>query len=148
MLQRNDAAKEAWAAIYEALSEGKPGLLGAITARAEAQVLRLSLIYAAIDGSESIKPPHLMAALAVWEHAEASAASIFGAATGDPLADRIVQAVQIVELTRTKISDLFKHHVSATRISKALDLLVALKKANFRIEETGGRNVEIWFATS
>ena len=146
VLQRNDAAKEAWATIYEALSEGKPGLLGAITARAEAQVLRLSLIYSAIDGSESIKPPHLKAALAVWEHAEASAASIFGAATGDPLADRILQAVQIMEFTRTEISDLFKRHVSASRISQALNLLVALKKANFRIAETGGRSVEIWSA--
>jgi len=27
-----------------------------------------------------------------------------------------------------------------------LDLLVALKKANFRIAETGGRSVEIWSA--
>jgi hypothetical protein len=39
-----DAAKTMWAAVYGALSAGQPGLLGAVTARAEAQAIRLALI--------------------------------------------------------------------------------------------------------
>src|SRR5262249_33228771 len=51
-LKRDDAARELWAKIYPELSEGKTGLLGAITARAEAQVLRLSGLYAVLDCSK------------------------------------------------------------------------------------------------
>ncbi len=39
-------ARALWHARYPSLSEGKPGLLGAMTARAESQVLRLSCVYA------------------------------------------------------------------------------------------------------
>lgn len=45
-ITRSEGARELWRICYPALSEGKPGLLGAITARAEAQVLRLSCNYA------------------------------------------------------------------------------------------------------
>jgi hypothetical protein len=55
------AGAEGWRDIYEALSEAKPGLAGAISARAEAQVVRLAMIYALWDGSGSIEPSHLMA---------------------------------------------------------------------------------------
>src|SRR5262249_49031696 len=41
-----NAAAAAWAAAYSDLSADRPGLLGAVTARAEAQVIRLALIYA------------------------------------------------------------------------------------------------------
>src|SRR5205823_1682544 len=36
-VKRSDAARKLWTRVYPQLSEGKPGLLGAITARAEAQ---------------------------------------------------------------------------------------------------------------
>jgi hypothetical protein len=75
------------------LSHARPGLYGAATSRAEAQVLRLSAIYAALDCSPIIAPPHLQAALAVWEYCSASAALLFGASTGEPTADRIRQAL-------------------------------------------------------
>lgn len=44
-----------WQAIYHDLSEGKPGLLGAVLSRAEAQVLRLSVFYALLDKSDMVK---------------------------------------------------------------------------------------------
>src|SRR5262249_31625989 len=55
LVTRSDGARELWYAVYPELSEGKPGLLGAITARAEAQVLRLSCIYALLDCSAKIE---------------------------------------------------------------------------------------------
>jgi hypothetical protein len=54
-----------WATVYEDLSEGKAGLLGSMTSRAEAQVLRLSMVFALLDCSTTIRAEHLRAALAV-----------------------------------------------------------------------------------
>jgi len=88
------SARDQWAEVYGPLSEGKPGLFGAVTGRAEAQTLRLATLYAAMDESASIEREHLEAALALWDYAEESARYIFGVATGDPVADAILQAVR------------------------------------------------------
>src|SRR5206468_4028956 len=53
-------ARDAWERVYALLSEGKPGLFGCVTARAEAQVLRLALVYALMDEAETIDKPHLL----------------------------------------------------------------------------------------
>ena len=145
-LERDSETGEYWAAIYPELSEGKPGLFGAVTARAEAQVLRLSLLYAAIDGADAIRLAHLKAALAIWDFAEASAQYIFGDATGDPIADRILDALRYRELDRTAISHLFQRHVKAARIDQALSLLQSAGKAQMERRETNGRFSEVWSA--
>src|SRR5262249_4310160 len=82
-MTRTDAAKALWREAYEALAEAKPGLLGPITARAEAQVLRLSCLYALLDMSAVVAVPHLLAALALWDYCEASARYLFGDELGD-----------------------------------------------------------------
>ena len=145
-MQRDPQARESWAAIYPDLSEGKPGLFGAVTARAEAQVLRLSVLYAAMDGADAIRLPHLKAALAVWEYAEASARYIFGDATGDPVGDRIIDALRNGELALTSITHLFQRHVKASRIQQALNLLQTAGKVQCERRETNGRSVEVWTA--
>ena len=99
-LQWSEPARKMWHAVYPELSEGKLGLLGAATSRAEAQVVRLALIYALLDGSAEIQKPHLEGALAVWEYAEHSARYIFGDALGDPLADEILAAIPASEKLR------------------------------------------------
>ena len=151
LLQRDDAARRLWAEVYPELSEGRPGLLGAVTARAEAQVLRLSLLYAVIDGASAIAPEHLKAALAVWEYAEASARHIFGEATGDSVADRTLRALRDAcdGLTRTGISGLFGRNVPAPRIDAGLQTLEAagLARCEVRQGDKGGRPIEKWYAT-
>ena len=94
LLKRDDAARELWATVYPELSDGQPGLLGAVTSRAEAQVLRLSMLYALLDCSDEIRVPHLVAALALWDYCEKSARWIFGDALGDPVADAILSALR------------------------------------------------------
>ena len=91
-------ARKVWEHAYEILCRGKPGLLGAILGRAEAQTVRLALLYALLDGIDQIGVAHLNAALSVWSYCEASAGYIFGgvvlaalAASGK--AKRIVGAV-------------------------------------------------------
>jgi len=91
-LKRDEKARALWHEIYPELSEGKPGLLGAATARAEAQVMRLAMIFALLDLSDVIRVEHLTAALAIWEYCEASARYVFGESLGDPVADEIQRA--------------------------------------------------------
>ncbi len=147
--QFHDAARAKWVHVYPALSAGRPGLLGAILARAEAQTLRLACIYAALDCSLVIEVAHLDAALALWDFAEASAEFIFGDALGDPDADGILSALRATPsgLSRTDIRDLFHHNLSAARIERAL---LSLLRANLarpdKRPSVGGRPAEFWIA--
>lgn len=143
------AASDEWLRVYGSISADRPGLLGAVTARAEAQVVRLAMLYAAIDGAARISLDHLRAALAVWRYAEASAAHIFGDLVGDPVADEIMQALLQAGqagMTRTTIRDLFGRNRSADRIGAALALLLKAGKAAGKMRETGGRPAEVWVA--
>jgi hypothetical protein len=146
-IQMDDDAKEFWSEIYAGLTEGRPGLLGAVTNRADPQVIRLALNYALLDQSEVISKKHLEAGLAVWDYCYASAQYIWGDAIGDPVADTILAALRQNKngLTRTDISVLFgKHKYQA--ISLALAALAEQGRARFLREQTGGRSAERWFA--
>lgn len=146
LVLRDAKAKAAWHSTYEELSSGRPGLFGAITARAEAQVLRLSVLYAALDRAEAIGLPHLKAALAVWEYCESSARYIFGDSTGDRIADRILESLRLGSMTRTEISYLFQKNEKAARISQALDLLSRSGLARPHTQPTDTKPIEIWDA--
>ena len=144
----SDGAREMWKAVYGGLSEGKLGLSGAVTSRAEAQVVRLATLYAVINLSKVIERQHLEAALALWEYADESARYIFGNAVGDPVADAISAALKDAGsegLTRSDIRDLFKRNKSADGINRALLLLESTGQARKVTEPSGGRPVERWF---
>ena len=133
------------------LSDGQPGLFGAVTSRAEAQVLRLSMLYALLECSDLIRLPHLVAALTLWDYCEQSARWIFGDALGDPVADAILSELRQAGeagLTRSQISALFGRHRTATDIEIALQLLRKKGLARSETAETGGRAAEIWFIDS
>jgi hypothetical protein len=148
-IRRDPDANKMWEAVYPALTEERPGLFGAITARAEAHALRLSLNYALLDGADAIRPPHLEAALAVWQYAEDSARFIFGDATGDPVADRILAALRANgPLAQHEIVDLFGRHVGAAKLTRALEALVSAGKIRSARLETGGRPRTVWEAVS
>ncbi len=147
-IKRDDDARTIWRAVYPTLSEGKPGLLGAMISRAEAHVLRLSAIYALLDCSAVVRTPHLKAALALWEYAEASARFIFGDALGDPLADEILRLLRANSegLTRTDISNHFGRHKDAKHLTGALSALLERGLVSCEKRETEGRPAEVWMA--
>ena len=147
-VSRNNEATILWQTVYPELSEGRPGLLGAVISRAEAQTMRLAMLYALLDGSSSITATHLNAALAVWEYCEASARSIFGTALGDRVADRILNALRSNPdgLMRTDISDLLGRNKDQATIDRALSLLASVGVATCGREQSGGRPSERWFA--
>jgi hypothetical protein len=145
---KDSAAQKIWNDVYPALSAGKPGLLGAVISRAEAQVMRIACIYAILDKSKLIREEHLLAALALWDYSEASARYIFGDATGDWIADRILQALRrsTSGLTRTEISNLFSRNTSGEKFDLALSFLESLNRISMVKEDSGGRPVERWVA--
>jgi hypothetical protein len=147
-LSRDEQARTLWHQCYPVLSQVRPHLYGAATSRAEAQVLRLSAIYAVLDCSPSIRLPHLQAALAVWDYCSASASLFFGTSTGDHTADRILEAINASPngLSRTQMSALFHGHLSSNRIDAALEQLISLGAIVQSNQPTGGRPATLWSA--
>ena len=134
--------------VYRKLTEERHGMFGACTARAAAITLRVSLIYALLDGANEIRKEHLMAALEVWRYCEDSAKYIFGDALGDPTADEILRALRAAPagMTRTEVAALFDRHKSVAEISRALLVLHNRSLVRFEQQKTRGRSVERWYA--
>src|SRR5262245_35796590 len=137
-----------WHSVYAELSEGKPGLWGAMTARAEAQVRRLACLYALLDRSPQVGDLHLRAALALWAYAEESVRLVFGDALGDGVADEILRLLRSSPRgqTREEIRNYFSGHKRSPDISRALALLESCRLAHCVMEATNGRSAERWFA--
>ena len=142
-------ARELWWQLYPQLTEPAHGIVGQLTARAEAHTIRLALIYALLDGHKQIRPEHLHAALALWDYAARSAAWALGQATGDPLAEQIHAALARSPdgLTRTQIRDVCQRNLPVERIDHALAALAAAGRAQRQQTPTAGRPAELWTAT-
>jgi hypothetical protein len=149
-LKLDDDARLAWHEVYSQLSAGRPGLAGAATSRAETVVRRLACLYALLDRQKTVHRAHLVAALALWEYAHASAACIFGGTVGDNTADPILNALRVAPngLTRTQIRDLLGRHKKTKEVERALTLLQGCGLVECKKSATAGRPVERWVCVS
>jgi hypothetical protein len=138
---RTDAARDLWHEVYPVLTADRPGLAGAMTARAEAQVTRLALLYALLDCQHQIDAAHLEAALAVWGYCEHSIELIFGARLGDPTADAIVTALSAAggAMSRTEISHALGRNISSAEIERALTVLMRAERVVMQSLPSPGR---------
>lgn len=134
-----------WEEVYPKLSEGKPGLLGMVTARSEAQTLRLAMLYALLGKSAEIRLEDLRAALELWRYSADSAAYIFGQALGDSTADAIVEVLRKSPegVTRTELNAHFDRNKSKARLDAAIALAQSSGLIRIDRRETGGRPVEV-----
>jgi hypothetical protein len=112
-IQRDADARNLWAAEYPNLAKERIGLRGALCSRAEAHVLRLSLLYALLDGVPEIRVPHLRAALAFWAYCENCIEHLFGGSTGDPEADKILRALENGPATLSELHHVFNNNKTA-----------------------------------
>jgi len=119
-LERDPAARQLWAEIYEELSEEPPGQLGEILSRGEAQVMRLALLFALLDRCSTIGCAHLEAALSLWHYCCRSAAFIFADIAANPKSVRIHEALQGGPLTLSQVHALFGGHARKAEINLAL----------------------------
>jgi hypothetical protein len=149
-IHRDTEATSLWRHVYRQLSEGRPGLVGAILGRAEAQTMRLACLYALLDCSFVIRKPHLLAALAVWDYVEESVRYIFGDRLGDSVADQALVAIREAGergLTTTELHGAFGRNVKGGRLTAALQSLVGLGLVR-QVSESGqgGRPATRWTA--
>jgi hypothetical protein len=145
-----DNARDTWAEMYAVLTQDRPGMFGEVTARAEAQTLRLAIIYALADGSGELRAEHLASACAVWGYCEDSALYLFGDRLGDADADNLAEALRQSEdgMTRTEISAFFKRNKLSVELDRILGLLLEHGKARREdVEQEGSKKpVERWYA--
>jgi len=139
-----------WEKIYPVLSKDQPGLLGAITARAEAQTIRLALVYALLDSSLQITQGHLEAAQAVWTFCDDSARYVFGDLVGEAFTDEVLRVLRSAGssgISRIDLYQIFIGHRSKDKINAALIRLLAAGKVR-REQRPGSRGLagEMWFA--
>jgi hypothetical protein len=152
LMQRSPEAEELRADLYRQIDEGPDGgLYGAITARADAQVLRLSVTYALTNGSPVIELPHLEAAWALWRYATASCRLIFGDSTGNLRADKLLSAIRSrgsAGLDREGQHKVLTNNVTAEELNVLRKLLVRQGHIRLESRETGGRSAEVAVATT
>ncbi len=144
-------ARERWHHAYHQLAaQPNDGIVSQITARAEAHIIRLALIYALTDGHRQIRADHLAAALALHDYAARSASWALTGATGQPLAEQIHAALRAhpAGLTRSQLSQTLNHNQPADEIDTALHVLHAANRATTTQIPTGGRPAQLWTATS
>lgn len=144
LVERDPIAAERWKDIYLELSDERNGVLGSLTARSEAHVLRLSMLYALLNQSAVVRLEHLNAAFALWNYCEDSLEYLFGDGKRDNTAQRLLDALVERDMTRTEIRDLFNKNLSRKRIDTALDSLEAAGLVERESIETGGRPAELW----
>jgi hypothetical protein len=151
ILKRTPGAAELWCDLYGQMDQDEPGgLLGAIVARDSAQVLRLSVTYALLDGKNRIDVDHVRAAWAAWSYCRASAAYVFGESLGDLIADTLLRALRSAGragMNGTAQRDLFSRHATRTQLDNARELLISRGLAMSETVETGGRPQVILRAT-
>ena len=139
-------ADELWISVYPRLSEGRPGIVGSLTARAEAYVMRLACLYALLGQAHKVNIDHLKAALALWDYSERSVGYVFGEKFGDPIADTLYSALISAPdgLSRTAMFDLFGRHVKAAQIEFALHKIKSRYGLEQSKRQTGGRSEEFY----
>jgi hypothetical protein len=147
-INRDEEADALWCDVYRKLSDGHAGLLGSVTSRATAQVLRIACLYSLLDCSNVIRIEHLNAALALWQYCEDSARYIFGAQTGNKIADEIFTELKQREdgMSKNDIREHFQQNRSAAEINIALELLLDLGRIDSYKEKTTKRPKEIFIA--
>ncbi len=146
-MRRDDEAREPWHEFYYAQARERPGVVGSLLARSEAQLLRLSCLYALLDRSCLVERKHLESAIALWDYCERSTAFLFGHSTGDGLADEILTTLRKARkegVTRTDLYTLYSCHKSKKDIERALSILQRGDLAHAISEKTTGRPREVW----
>lgn len=148
-MTRSTEARALWRQVYSDLTAERPGLYGAATGRAEAHVLRLSMIFALSDGQNVIGVDHLNAALAVWDYCDESARIIFGEAQpdgGDALEQQLLAQIrQTPGVNRRGLHQALGGRVSGTVLATALAKLRDRGQARYEKLSTKGRPSECWF---
>jgi hypothetical protein len=110
-----------WVEIYEPLTTSKVGRWGDVTRRGAAQVVRISIIFALLEGKKEVNLAHLKAAEAVWKYCNESARWAFEDHQFSFPAMKILTALDYEPMTRTEITTkVFNKNLLKKEIDSAL----------------------------
>lgn len=146
-------ARDWWEDHYRGLTSGRPGRLGAATQRGAAQVRRIALLFASLDGAHVLDAAHLDAAYAVWLYASESAAYVLGDSALSSKAQALDAALRNAGaegMDRVAIRRQVFGTNSASK--KEIDIVLSeIRDAGLGlavVEKTHGRPREVWVHTS
>jgi 5S rRNA maturation endonuclease (ribonuclease M5) len=123
-ISRDAETEELWAEEYKRLSTRGDSIIDALLSRAEAHVMRLSLLYALLDGAKEIRKEHLKAALAVWDYSEASVKYVFGNAVDSDAQKVLRKLEQSGALTSGEIrAQVFSFNKSTKEVAEIMEAL-------------------------
>lgn len=137
-----------WYVRYAEVSEGLPERVAMATARAVPNLLRASLIYAILDGTDHlVEVDHVIAAMALVENSAACARQLLDVGKAG-LDGKILAALrEHGPMSRNDIRDHFSRHVTAADLSEALDALVESGEVTrTKDPNTGGRPADTYAA--
>jgi hypothetical protein len=144
------AARLRWADAYADLSTPQvAGALSALLARGAPQVRRLSLLYAALDGTTKVAEAHLDAAMKMWDYSAQSIRYIYRShdaltARGKRLLGALL-AAGTEGLDRGQLREVLgSNNIPANEIGAELCALQEAGLAFKLMSPTGGRSREVW----
>lgn len=151
-LKRTPDADQLWRDRYGDLRRELPdGQVAKMLARAVPQVLRLSLVYALLDGHSEIDREHLEAAFALWDYATATAQWMFGIEPDSKEQDALVDFIAAVGTTGRTKTEITRDHFQAHKKGAEIDAILVplLRDGRLRQEEIKGkgRAVTRYYAT-
>lgn len=138
------AGYDRWSELYNVIERDTPGgLLGSTITRGSPHTLRIALLFALLDGERQIDDRHLNAAHALWRYSRDSAAYLFGDSTGDPIAERILEALKPSPdgLSLTELDKALGKHIPAVQRDQAISLLLNAGKVTTEQQQTAGRSI-------
>jgi hypothetical protein len=159
-MQRDGECRDLWGAIYGSRpgdgglsdhgddedDEDDGNLADLVCNRREAHVIRLSLIYALLDGSSVITADHLRSAVELWWFCEQSARRVFGGVSTNGIAERMYGFLQAHgRSTRTEVSRSVAHNIEKSLIDGALASLMKSRRIVCETVVTGGRPADMYW---
>jgi DNA replicative helicase MCM subunit Mcm2 (Cdc46/Mcm family) len=136
-------ARAYWNVKYHEVSKDEQGVLGSVTARSEAYVMRLSLLFCLLDCLSTIEQRHIEAACHLVEFCRKSVQYIFtvpSLETGTD-ADKLLNALAEKDMSQTEISNLFNGHKKRTELMALLNELQTMNKIKQLPKETGSKKI-------
>lgn len=141
------SAEEFWLEKYPLISTDLPGRLGPLTARSEAHIMRLALVYALLDGKSQIDVNHLQAAMAIMQYSIDSLKLIFGSIKEDFNTMKVIETLSTGSKTTTELHAAFNGHLRGDVLKEILMQLQSSGKIKGNQSGGGagkGQPVTIW----
>jgi hypothetical protein len=138
-MRRTTEADQLWATVYSGLRQSSVKA----TERGRPQVVRLSMLYALLDGSDTINESHLRAALAVWRYCEESALRLFD---NNALALRLRETIRKSPgIRRRELQRSISHRLPADAFARALRWL--MERGDIVAVADGGQQTERYYSS-